>query len=113
MASYKGYLPKELLMAGLTTMVAPDQLPARVSCATGSRDNRDLTAAGLRPNALQTTPWDAGLLIVDALRHVGPNATASQVREYLAEACGVHRRRRLLRLQENPQRGVDWKSSQF
>jgi branched-chain amino acid transport system substrate-binding protein len=111
MLSYKGYLPKELLMAGLPTMVAPDQLPRGALRDRVASYNRDLTAAGVRPDALQTTPWDAGLLIVDALRRIGPNATAAQVRDYLSGQRNFTGVTGTFDFKKVPQRGVDWKSS--
>ena len=110
-SAYKGYLPKELLMAGLPTMVPPDQLPRGQLRSRVDAYDRAIQAAGVRPDVLQTTPWDAGLLVVDALRKLGPNATAAQVREYLAGLRGFTGVTGSFDFKAIPQRGVDWKSS--
>ena len=38
----------------------------------------------VRPDFGQILIWDAALLVVDVLRHVGPTATPQQAREYLS-----------------------------
>jgi branched-chain amino acid transport system substrate-binding protein len=111
MTAYKGYLPKELLIAGLPTMVPPDQLGRGQLRGQLEAYNRAFKAAGVRPDVIQTTAWDAGLLIVSALRKLGPNATASQVREYLSGLRGFTGVTGTFDFKAIPQRGVDWKSS--
>jgi branched-chain amino acid transport system substrate-binding protein len=111
MNALKGYLPKEFLIPGIPSMVPVDQLPRGPLRDRITARNREFAAAGVPPEALQTTGWDAGLLVVDALRHVGPNATAAQVREYLAGLSGFTGVTGTFDFKKIPQRGVDWKSS--
>jgi branched-chain amino acid transport system substrate-binding protein len=111
MAAMKSYLPKELLMAGLPTMVPADQLARGRLRAQVDAYYRAFKAAGVRPDVLDTTPWDAGLLIVDALRKLGPSATAPQIREYFAGLRGFTGVTGTFDFKAIPQRGVDWKSS--
>ncbi len=111
MAAMKAYLPKELLMAGLPTMVPADQLARGQLRTQVDAYYKAFKAAGVRPDVLDTTPWDAGLLIVNALRKLGPNATAPQVREYLAGLRGFTGVTGTFDFKAIPQRGVDWKSS--
>ncbi len=42
-----------------------------------------LTEHGLKADNMEATSWDAGLIVVSALRTLGPNATAVQVRDYI------------------------------
>jgi hypothetical protein len=44
-------------------------------------------AAGLRPDNGHVTAWDPGLIVVGALRTLGPDATAAQIRDYIE---GLH-----------------------
>jgi branched-chain amino acid transport system substrate-binding protein len=111
MSAFKGYLPKELLMAGIPTMVPPEDLPRGQLRDRVAAYGREFRAAGIRPDALQTTPWDSGLLIVDALRHIGANATAEQLRAYLAGLRGFTGATGTYDFRAIPQRGVNWKSS--
>lgn len=110
MKQYKPFMPKELLFAGLPTM-GPNELP------NGDLKNvvegyfRAFRAAGTRPDIGQTTAWDAGSLIVAALRKLGPNATAEQIREYLASLDRWTGATGSFDFRAVPQRGVNWKSS--
>jgi branched-chain amino acid transport system substrate-binding protein len=45
-------------------------------------------AQGIDPDVGHNTPWDASMILIDALRHLGPNATATQVRDYLEALHG-------------------------
>ncbi len=45
---------------------------------------RALKAAGVRPEYLYADTWDPPMLVVDALRHLGGDATATQLRDYIA-----------------------------
>jgi branched-chain amino acid transport system substrate-binding protein len=42
-----------------------------------------LKAAGLKPEIGPSAVWDPAMLVVDALRHIGTNATATQIRDYI------------------------------
>jgi branched-chain amino acid transport system substrate-binding protein len=39
---------------------------------------------GLKADNMVATSWDAGLIVVEALRKLGPEATADQLRQYIA-----------------------------
>jgi branched-chain amino acid transport system substrate-binding protein len=110
MMAFKGVMPHELLMPGLPTMVPADQL-GRSLRAQVDAYNQAFKTAGVKPDVLQTTAWDAGQLVVSALRKLGPNATAAQVREYLAGLRGYTGVTGTFDFQAIPQRGLDWKSS--
>ena len=63
-------------------------------------------AAGVRPDIGQSLAWDPALLIIAALRKLGPGATSDQIRSYIndqknwAEVNGVYN------FAAMPQRGV-------
>ena len=42
-----------------------------------------LKAHNLKPDNNVATAWDAGFIVVAALRKLGPTATAAQLREYI------------------------------
>jgi branched-chain amino acid transport system substrate-binding protein len=42
-----------------------------------------------KPEVGYATAWDQGAVVVDALRHKGPNATASQLHDYLMNLRGL------------------------
>jgi branched-chain amino acid transport system substrate-binding protein len=110
MATFKGYTPKELLSSGLPSMVPPDQLPAGKMRDAVAQYYAAFKAAGLQPDVTQATPWDAAAIVVAALRKLGPNATASQIRSYIANLSGWTGVTGTYDFKTIPQRGVNWKS---
>lgn len=79
---YKSFMPSELLFS---TVLAFD----RSGLAKGPvRDAIDLfyntyKAAGIKMNFANTLSWDPAMIILDAYRHLGSNATAAQFRQYI------------------------------
>jgi len=45
--------------------------------------NAAMKAAGVTTDLQTGMTWDAGLIVVDALRKLGPTATGTQVRDYI------------------------------
>ena len=62
--------------------------------------------APTRPDLLSVTGWDPGYILVDALRHIGPTATAEQLRSYIANLRGFVATNGTYDFQAIPQRGV-------
>ena len=82
---YQSFLPKELLFPG-------------VSFAAGLSRSKPVAAAQklfvdtMKANNIDPTlqvglPWDPALIVIEALKKLGPNATAAQLRDYIA---GLH-----------------------
>ena len=102
---YAAFAPKYLVAPGLTFAAGISKGP---KVAAAQRVYFDaLHAAGLVPNDVQAgLTWDAALIVVDALRHIGPDATAQQLRTYIdglhdfAGITGTYN------FAEIPQRGV-------
>jgi len=59
-----------------------------------------------RPDAVLATEWDVGVVVVDALRHVGPNPTADQVRRYIEGIHGLPGAAASFDFRDGSQRGV-------
>ena len=78
----KAYLPRELYFPGLASVVpttagsGPVHDARMLFFSTFQRN-------GLKPDIPLTTGWDPGMLVVSALRAVGTNATAQQIRDYI------------------------------
>jgi branched-chain amino acid transport system substrate-binding protein len=64
----------------------------------------------MQPDVTQATPWDAAGIIVGALRKLGPNATAAQVRSYIANLSGYTGVTGTYDFKAIPQRGINWKA---
>ena len=60
-----------------------------------------------QPDGTSTFAWDPALLVVAALRKVGPDATAEQVRTALAAMTGVAGLAGIYDFPKDPQRGLD------
>jgi branched-chain amino acid transport system substrate-binding protein len=88
MDQLKDYLPKAGLYFPGPIFFARDTLrrgPTRDAIDTFMKSLRD---AGTEPIVPHTFTWDPGLIVVDALRHLGPNATARQIHDYLEHLQG-------------------------
>ncbi len=79
---YKGFMPKELLFSAVLAF-------GRAGLSKGPvKDAIDVfysayKEANLVPNFPNTLSWDPAMIIIDAYRHLGNNATAAQFREYI------------------------------
>jgi branched-chain amino acid transport system substrate-binding protein len=102
-----GFLPKELLFPG---MVTEAYLPLMRRGAERTAVETYLTtlkALGLRPDAGAFLSWDAANIYVAALKQLGPDATADQIRQYIANLhdwVGIHG---TYDFRAVPQRGLD------
>ena len=89
MNQYAAFLPKQLY------------IPAAewVTYRTGSAKNPEVAkaqthfaevfkAAGQVPDVASALSWDPAVVVVEALRKVGPTATAAQLRDYLGKLTG-------------------------
>jgi len=83
---YKGKLPKELYFPGFSAM-AKDSVTAGPIRDAQSFYFAAFKAAGVRPDLASNLPWDATMILVGALRKLGPHATATQIRDYV---LGLH-----------------------
>jgi hypothetical protein len=82
MSAYTGILPKELYFPGPLAITPPAGVRGPV------RDAQDVYfrtfhAMGVNPDLAHALVWDPVLILVDALRHLGPAASALQIRDYI------------------------------
>jgi branched-chain amino acid transport system substrate-binding protein len=88
MHAYTGFMPKELIFAGMPAF-APDQLPNRaVKRKALEFLNAFKASTGIRPDTGYMSGWDAGNIVVDAYKKLGFNASATQIRDYIANLRG-------------------------
>jgi branched-chain amino acid transport system substrate-binding protein len=81
-ASYKAFLPKELLFPGVLASVSTAVSAGPVKDAQ-SIYFKAFKDAGIKPEFPNTLGWDPTMIAVDALRHLGPNATPQKYRDYI------------------------------
>jgi branched-chain amino acid transport system substrate-binding protein len=84
MKTYASFVPKTVLFQGVQYVAGAvhKDSPAMAMYATGMKEN------GM-PQDFQTgMAWDPAMIVIDALRKVGPDATAAQLREYIESLHG-------------------------
>ena len=87
MAQYASFMPKELYFAGLRSISRQGTLPGPVKNAQDTYFDA-FKSAGVRPDVLNAVGWDPIMIVVDAYRHVGPAATADQLKDYVDNLHG-------------------------
>lgn len=105
MRQYKAFLPKDLWFPG-AAFLDPSQLRDRDVIAAVKTFNDGVTAQGGKPDWGNNNCYDGARLFVDALRKLGPNATSTQVRDYVASVKnwpGINGRYDFVK---EPQRGL-------
>jgi branched-chain amino acid transport system substrate-binding protein len=106
MQRYAEILPKQLYIA------SPDWLPGHrdyIAAEVEKAKQQFFDAFGdsIKPDAASTYSWDPAMLVVSALRQLGPDATAEQVRAYLANLTGFAGVNGVYDFVKFPQRGLD------
>lgn len=83
MQQYAEFLPKELYFPDQPSS-APDQVTDRGVKAALNTFFSTLGSMGIKPDVIPSTTWDPGMLVVEAFKHAGLNATPAQLRNYIA-----------------------------
>lgn len=60
-----------------------------------------------KPDIGATLSWDPALIVINALQHLGPNPSATQVRDYIAQLKGFAGINGIYNFPKSPQRGLD------
>lgn len=108
MTQYAAFLPRELYIPS-SVWAAPGSalvLPPAVKAAQ-DRFYAAYAAAGLVPDVAATGDWDPMIMVVDALRRLGPGATAAQFRDDLVHVKNYAGINGLYDFARIPQRGLD------
>ena len=82
---YEGFLPSQLYFAGRRALVADPSAAPNIRRAQQAYFDAFKTA-GLKPNIANTLSWDPALIVLDAFREKGFDATAAQINDYLQHA---------------------------
>lgn len=102
---YAGFLPDELLFAGLHSMARGGNAPGGV-LAKKKQFFAAHEAAGIEPDYPNSLVWDAGWIIVDALRALGPDASATAIRDYIEKLHDWPGTQGVYDFRDGSQRGV-------
>jgi ABC-type branched-subunit amino acid transport system substrate-binding protein len=82
---YNAFVPKDLLFAGVPFLAG--LAPTKQAQDAQKDFFGAFTSAGVRPDFLYSTSWDPALIAIAALRSIGPDATASQLKSFIE---GLH-----------------------
>lgn len=107
MQGFAAFLPKELYIPSAQwPHQSSKTLPPQVEEAQ-ARFFGAFEGASAKPDASSTFAWDPAMLVVAALRDVGPDATPEALRERLARTHGFAGVNGLYDMRRLPQRGLD------
>jgi branched-chain amino acid transport system substrate-binding protein len=84
---YTGFLPDQLYFATVLALTPGDAPRGPVRDAQTVYLNA-FKAIGVRPDMSDDLAWDPTMIVVSALRKLGTNATATQIRDYIANLRG-------------------------
>jgi branched-chain amino acid transport system substrate-binding protein len=106
MAQYKSFAPKELYFAA-TRGIAPDPTLRSGPIKEAQTVYFDaFKAAGLVPDFASSLAWDPTLIVVDALRRLGTDASAQALHRYIEGLHGWTGIDGVYDFRDNPQRGI-------
>jgi branched-chain amino acid transport system substrate-binding protein len=86
MKQYASFMPDTLLFPGLPFLA--HVAPTSKAKAVQAQFYDSFKALGIAPDVSQSTAWDPMLIVVDALRALGPDASPEQIRNYIANLHG-------------------------
>jgi branched-chain amino acid transport system substrate-binding protein len=107
MAQYESFLPKGFL---LPSAIFPEHDGVLTLDPRVEKAQHDMYAIlkerNLRADNMTATSWDAGLIVVAALRKLGPKATDVQVRDYIDNITDFAGIGGIYNFKENTERGL-------
>lgn len=112
MAQYKDFLPKVLYMP--TSVFLPHEGMFELDPRVEERQKQfhaALAAANAKPDAMAALVWDPASIVVEALRKLGPQATAAQLRQYVADLTSFPGINGIYDFKAVPQRGLTIKNA--
>jgi len=107
MTQYKDFLPKQLYIPAAQWVVRDPSLLAPALRKPHEVFYKSFESAGIKPDVAMELAWDSSWIVVDSLRHLGPKATAKQLREYMSKLRGYAGVNGVYDFTKTPQRGLD------
>ncbi len=106
MQQYASFLPQELYFP-TSAWPAYETLPATRVKQQQKIFYDAFASVNQKPDLGASIAWDPGLLVVDALQHLGTDATATQLRDYLIHLRGFAGINGIYDFKTSPQRGLN------
>jgi branched-chain amino acid transport system substrate-binding protein len=108
MTQYAAFLPKQLYIAAPEWVQHAGVITLDPAVEKAQQQFFDtFKAANAKPDIAATLAWDPAMIVIAALRHLGPDATAQQVRDYIANLKGYAGINGVYDFPKIPQRGLD------
>jgi branched-chain amino acid transport system substrate-binding protein len=107
MTQYADFLPRQLYIPSSQWVVRDPKLLAPALVKPHQHFFEVYQQAGMKPDEASELAWDAGELVVDTLRKLGPQATAKQVHDYIANLTDYPGIDGVYNFKKVPQRGLD------
>ena len=105
MSQYINFLPKEIYFTGLRFLGHNTIGPGPVRNVQNQFYSA-LRAKGIEPDLLYSIAWDPVMVVVDALRHVGTDASAKQVHDYIEQLHSFPGINGIIDFRDGGQRGL-------
>jgi branched-chain amino acid transport system substrate-binding protein len=108
MTQYAAFLPKQLYIPA-AEWVMHGSATKREPAVQKAQELFDQTfkAGGVAPDVASALAWDPTMVLLDTLRKLGPDATATQVRDHLSKLKGYAGVDGIYDYARVPQRGLD------
>jgi branched-chain amino acid transport system substrate-binding protein len=108
MTQYASFLPKQLYIAAPEWVQHTGLITLDPAVEAAQKLFFDAyNAANAKPDMASTLAWDPTMIVIDTLKHLGPKATAQQVRDYIGSLKGYAGINGIYDFTKNPQRGLD------
>jgi branched-chain amino acid transport system substrate-binding protein len=108
MKQYAAFLPKQLYIPSSEWVRHAGVIKLDPAVEKAQKTFYDtFKAANLKPDVGATLAWDPAMIMVDALKHLGPNPSAKQMRDYIAHLKGFAGINGVYDFPKIPQRGLD------
>jgi branched-chain amino acid transport system substrate-binding protein len=106
MSQYESFLPKEVYFTGYRFLEHATAAPGPVRDAQRQFITAMNAVGVARPDFSHNFAWDATMIVIDALRRLGTNATADQIRQYIATLHGYAGINGIMDFRDGQQRGL-------
>ncbi len=108
MTQYASFLPKQLYIPAPEWVQHEGVITLDPAVEAAQKRFFDtFKAANEKPDIAATLAWDPLMIVIDALQHVGPNATAQQLRGYIGNLKGFAGINGIYDFSKVPQRGLN------
>ena len=106
LSGYAGLLPRELYFAANRGVVPDSSLRPGPVKDSQKRYFNAFRAANIRPEFQASLIWDQTMIVIDALRHAGPNPTAAKLHAYIEDLHDWAGIAGIYYFRDNSQRGI-------